>query len=99
MRKNKTYTKAFKQECVQYMHNNLSMTFAEAAENLGIPASTLQRWYKNAMVEVENPKTGTTTTISAEQLELQQLRKENRRLKMEAEILKKAAAFFAKAPD
>ena len=96
MRKNKTYTKAFKQECVQYMHNNLSMTFAEAAENLGIPASTLQRWYKNAMVEVENPKTGTTTTISAEQLELQQLRKENRRLKMEAEILKKAAAFFAK---
>ena len=99
MRKNKTYTKAFKQECVQYMHNNLSMTFAEAAENLGIPASTLQRWYKNAVVEVENPKTGTTTTMSAEQLELQQLRKENRRLKMEAEILKKAAAFFAKAPD
>ena len=96
MRKNKTYTKAFKQECVQYMHNNLSMTFAEAAENLGIPASTLQRWYKNAMVEVENPKTGTTTTMSVEQLELQQLRKENRRLKMEAEILKKAAAFFAK---
>jgi len=48
------------------------------------------------MVEVENPKTGTTTTMSAEQLELQQLRKENRRLKMEAEILKKAAAFFAK---
>ena len=96
MRKNKTYTKAFKQECVQYMHNNLSMTFAEAAENLGIPASTLQRWYKNAMVEVENPKTGTTTTMSAEQLELQQLRKENRRLKMEAEILKKAAAYFAK---
>jgi transposase-like protein len=48
MRKNKTYTKAFKQECVQYMHNNLSMTFAEAAENLGISASTLQRWYKNA---------------------------------------------------
>ena len=96
MRKNKTYTKAFKQECVQYMHNNLSMTFAEAAENLGIPASTLQRWYKNAMVEVENPKTGTITTMSAEQLELQQLRKENRRLKMEAEILKKAAAFFAK---
>ena len=44
MRRNKTYTKAFKQECVQYMHNNLSMTFAEAAENLGVSASTLQRW-------------------------------------------------------
>ena len=96
MRRNKTYTQAFKQECVQYMHNNLSMTFAEAAENLGIPASTLQRWYKNAMVEVEDPKTGATTVVSAEQIEIQELRKEVRRLKMEAEILKKAAAFFAK---
>lgn len=28
MRRNKPYTKVFKQECVQYMHNNLSMTFA-----------------------------------------------------------------------
>lgn len=43
MRRNKIYTKAFKQECVQYMHNNLSMTSAEVAENLGIPPSTLQR--------------------------------------------------------
>jgi transposase len=37
--------------------------------------------------------------LSAEQKELEQLRKENKRLKLEREILKKAAAFFANEPN
>ena len=48
------------------------------------------------MVEVEDPKTGATTVMSAEQIGVKELRKEVRRLKVEAEILKKAAALFAK---
>ena len=67
---------------------------SEAADNLGVPNSTLQRWLKQADIDDGKSKTGELT--SAERLEFQRLKREVRKLKMEAEILKKAAAYFAK---
>ena len=55
--------------------------------------SGLGKWVEQARADRSDGKTGLTT---AEREELSRLRKENRELRMEREILKKAAAFFAK---
>jgi transposase len=70
-------------------------SFAEAGRNLGLNPNLISRWKR----ELD----GDRSEMPPEQLvvmraELKELRKENKRLKMEREILKKAAAFFAKEP-
>ena len=62
---------------------------SKAADNLGVPNSTLQSWLEQADIDDGKSKTGALT--SAERLEFQRLKRENRKLKMEAEILKKEA--------
>ncbi|OCH99151.1 transposase [Legionella jamestowniensis] len=67
---------------------------AEAVRSLSINANMLGRWIKEYDADQGDAFRG-NGKLTAEQLELRQLREENRRLKMEKEILKKAAAFFA----
>lgn len=68
-------------------------TVAAAARDLGLTESSLRNWVEQARADRTHGKTGLTT---AEREELARLRKENRILQEEREILKKAAAFFAK---
>ena len=64
---------------------------AKIAEDLGISESCLRNWLHQAEID-----DGTREGLSTEERhELSQLRRENRVLKMEKEILGKAAAFFA----
>ena len=67
-------------------------TIAQVAKDFGISASCLQRWLKIAEVD-DGIRRGVTTTESAE---LRQLRKRNKLLEQENEILRPAAAYFAK---
>jgi transposase len=62
------------------------------AHDLDLTETALREWVKRARADRTNGKTGLT---SAEREELARLRKENRILREEREILKKAAAFFA----
>ena len=64
-----------------------------AARGLDLHPSVLGTWVRQARADRTNGKTGLTT---AEREELSKLRKEVRELRMEREILKQAAAFFAK---
>jgi transposase len=66
---------------------------AQVARDLDLTESCLAAWVKQARADRSNGKTGLTTE---ERAELAQLRKEVRTLRMERDILKKAAAFFAK---
>ena len=68
-------------------------TVGAVARDLDLTASALANWVKQARADRTKGKTGLTT---AEREELARLRKENRELRTEREILKKAAAFFAK---
>jgi transposase-like protein len=65
---------------------------AQIARDLGISESGLRRWMAQSEVD-EGKREGLTT---AEKQELTRLRRENRVLKTENEILKRAAAYFAK---
>ena len=63
------------------------------ARDLDLTPSSLGNWVRHAQADRTKGRTGLTT---AEREELARLRKENRVLAEEREILKKAAAFFAK---
>ena len=67
-------------------------TVGAAARDLDLTETALREWVKRAQADRSNGRTGLTT---AEREELARLRKENRILREEREILKKAAAFFA----
>jgi transposase len=63
------------------------------ARELDLTASALSLWVRHARAERTKGKSG---LMKEEREELTRLRKENRELRMERDILKKAAAFFAK---
>ena len=65
------------------------------ARDLDLTETALREWVKRARADRTHGRTGLTT---AEREELARLRKENRQLRPEREILKKAAAFFASEP-
>jgi transposase len=64
------------------------------ARDLDVGASVLGRWVEQKRADQGRGNRGTLTTEEKE--ELARLRKEVRELRMERDILKKAAAFFAK---
>ena len=93
-KKRKQYTAEFKKEAVGLVTSQ-GYTATEAAKNLGIYVGILNRWRREQLTAPQNAFPGTGHR-SPEVEELERLREENRRLKIEREILKKAAAFFAR---
>ena len=103
----KVYTEEFRQDAVHLLKTT-DRPFKKVAEDLGVSEFTLRQWYKQAVVPKKSRKQRKAETAaqhgneSAEQKlvrlerENQTLRKENDSLRMDREILKKAAAFFAK---
>ena len=69
-------------------------TIAEVARDLGVARSVIAQWVKQAAVNRGSGEAGALT--SEERAELRALRKENKRLKQEREILRHATAFFAR---
>jgi transposase len=93
----KTYrkvTKEFKQEAIR-LSEQPDRTVSQVAAELGIPVNTLYRWRKESVVEGPDAFRGRGRLRTAE-AELAALRRENEVLRMERDILKKAAAWFAK---
>ena len=88
-RRRPTYAAEFRAEAVKRVRNSDESVLA-IARDLGITSTTLHRW-----VEASRPPSDRPVTES-ERSELKRLRKENRELRLEREILKKATAFFAK---
>lgn len=81
----------FKAQAVRLVLDE-SKTVGAVARDLDLTETALREWVKRAQADRTNGRTGLTT---AEREELGRLRKENRILREEREILKKAAAFFA----
>ena len=88
------YPQEFRREAIE-LYRLSGKSIPKVAEDLGISDMTLRNWVNQAEVD-QGERAGLT---SEEREELRALRRENRTLKMEREILKKAAAFFAKETD
>ena len=88
---NPMYTLEFKQDAVKLVQEK-GYTILEASSSLGISLSALNRWIR---AERGGAERSSSVINLSEHDELIQLRKENARLKLEREILKKAAVFFA----
>ena len=87
------YTLEYKLEAVRQVKAGQSI--AVTARVLGIAKTTLRAWvsaYDKGKLEGAGDK---PTVVTPEQMELARLRAQNARLKMELEIAKKAAAYFA----
>ena len=87
----KKFTPEFKRDVVRVARRG-DLTKAEVAADFDISVESVHRWLRQADVD-DGVKDGLTT---AEQAEVVRLRRENRRLEMENEILRRAAAYFAK---
>ena len=93
-KKRKQFSKQFKLDAVELVTEQ-GYKASEAARNLRIHHSSLRRWINDFKSEAKQAFPG-KGHMTPEKEELYRLRKENKRLRMEREILKKAAAFFAK---
>ena len=92
-RKRRYFSDEFKADAVRLCQLG-DRSVAKVAMDLDVSDGSLRQWLKQAEADASPVPTATLTT--AEREELSALRKRVRRLQMEREILKKAAAFFAK---
>ena len=85
----RAYTLEFKTEAVK-LAEEVGVT--EAARRLDIPVTSIQNWMKPGKLA----KGGSRKAVSATEAELSRLRREIASLRVDNEILRKAAAYFAK---
>ena len=89
------YTREFKLSAVKLV-NEQGYSVPEAARSLGVDAANVRNGVENLSTKSVEDGGVVPSGEGALRAELRRLRKENARLLMEREILKKAAAFFAK---
>ena len=87
----KKFPPEFKRDVVTVARRG-DLTIAEVAADFDVSPESIRRWMRQADID-DGVKDGLTT---AEQDEVVKLRRDNRRLEMENEILRRAAAYFAK---
>ena len=87
-RKRRRHSDEFKQEAVRLVTDQ-GYSVAEAARNLSLNENLLRTWKKKSESEANDSELS-----EEERMELARLRAENKRLRMERDILKKATAFF-----
>ena len=91
------YPAEFRQQMIELVR--AGKTPAELAREFECTAQTIANWVGQEAIDRGRPLPGKDSLSSAEREELNRLRRENRQLKMERDILAKATAWFAKKGD
>ena len=92
-RKRRAFTEQFKADAVRLVKAS-DRGVGQVAKELDLTETALREWVKRDAVDAGKGPPEALTTVERE--ELMRLRRDNKRLLMERDILKKAAAFFAK---
>jgi transposase len=91
------FTKEFKIEAVKLVREQ-GMTYRKVGEDLGVSGTVVARWARQLEESGEYAFPGKGKRDARDEA-LRQLEEENRQLRMERDILKKAMAYFAKNPE
>lgn len=91
----RTFTLEYKQDAVKLVTEQ-GYSRQKAADSLGISLSAITTWVRQESPTGDSKEAKSVTLNLSERSELERLRKDNQRLLMERDILKKAAVFFAK---
>jgi transposase len=91
------FTREFKIETVKMATGN-NTSVNQVAQDMGIHPNTLYRWVRQFSDKSEASFPGKGHLVSSEAETIRQLKRENERLKMERDILKKAMAIFSSDP-
>ena len=94
MRERRTFDKEYKEQAALRVISG-EITASKLAQELGVHYTTIKEWVKNYKLDGENAFPG-SGNLKQEDEEIRKLRRELANLKEENEILKKAAAYFAK---
>jgi transposase len=94
MGRRRAFTREFKLEAVRLIRDR-GVTAAQAARDLGVHENVLRKWVRDFEADPKQAFPG-QGQMKPEQLEIERLRREVTKLKAERDILKKAAAYFAK---
>jgi transposase-like protein len=92
-RKRRAFTEQFKADAVRLVKAS-DRGVGQVAKELDLTETALREWVKRDAINAGKGPPDALTTVERE--ELVRLRRDNKRLLMERDILKKAAAFFAK---
>ncbi len=90
-----TYSKEFKLEAIRLM-NETDRPASQIAMELGIRRNQLYKWKEQMVKKGDVPSAKRGRPKKVDESEVSQLRRENKRLREDNEILKKAAAYFAR---
>jgi len=90
----RVFSREFKLEAVKLVRDR-GVSVAQAARDLGLHENVLRKWVRDQKADPQHAFPG-QGQMKPEQAEIAALRKEVAKLKMERDILKKAAAWFAK---
>ena len=91
-RTRRAYTSEYKAEVVR-LYRSMEKSIPELARDLELPVTVVRRWIAEAEASEQSGGAGLTVD---ERTELMALRRENRQLREERDILKRATAFFAR---
>jgi transposase len=91
-RPRRSFTPEFKAEIVELCQRG-DRTLRQVSQDFDLTETAVREWVKQAELDTGVRADGLTTD---ERAELAQLRKENRRLREDVDVLKRATAFFAK---
>jgi len=94
MGRRRAFTREFKLEAVRLIRDR-GVTAAQASRDLGVHENVLRKWVRDFEADPKEAFPG-QGQMKPEQLEIERLRREVTKLKAERDILKKAAAYFAK---
>ena len=94
MEKRRQFSQEFKLEAVKLVKNR-GVSVAQAARDLDVHENVLRKWIRELAADPQQAFAG-QGVMKPEQAEIERLKKENAKLKMERDLLKKAAAYFAR---
>ncbi len=94
MGRRRAFTREFKLEAVRLIRDR-GVSLAQTSRDLGVHANVLRKWVRDYEADPKQAFPG-QGQMKPEHLEIERLRREVTKLKAERDILKKAAAYFAK---